>query len=50
MNIIEENLTPWDLITMEPKELASDSLKEQREKFMQANLAERRSDWVMEQM
>lgn len=48
MRIIEEDLTAWDLITANPKELASEKQKEEREKILEANLQERRSDWLME--
>ena len=45
LRILEADLTPWDLVTMEPKELASSDIKEKREQQLKANLDERRSDW-----
>jgi transcription elongation factor S-II len=43
--LIEGDLTSWDVVTMEPKELASELKKEEREKTLKDNLAERRTDW-----
>ena len=50
LRIIEQDLTAWDLITSDPKELASDQKKEERQKIIENNLAERRSDWNLELM
>jgi transcription elongation factor S-II len=41
-------LTPWDLVTMDAKELASEAKKLEREETQKDNLNARRSDWAQE--
>ena len=43
--LISGDITSMDFITLEPRELASDFKKLEREKTLEANMAERRTDW-----
>ncbi len=38
IDILKEDITPWDLVTLGPKELASESLKNMRQKTQDENL------------
>lgn len=46
--VFNGDLTPADLVTSDPKQLASDEKKIEMEKTMKSNLEERRSDWAKE--
>lgn len=47
--IINGDLTPWDIVTAGPKELASEEKKEESKKHLKENLDARRTDWQREQ-
>ena len=48
VRMVECDITPWDLITMDPKDLASEVKKQEREETQKANLDARRTDWDQE--
>lgn len=43
--LLKQEISPHDLLTKDPRELASDSLKKQREETLLRNLQMRRNDW-----
>ena len=49
VRIVESDITPWDIVTMDPKDLASEVKKLEREETQKANLDARRSDWAQEE-
>lgn len=49
MRLLQGHLTPWDIVTLDPKDLASESKKQEREETQMANLQARRTDWFLEQ-
>ena len=48
VNILKGLLTPWDLVTSESKEIASESKRMEREETQKENLEARRTDWNLE--
>ena len=46
VNIFEENMVPEELVRLEPKDLASSALKQEREKAEKKIIDARRSDWM----
>lgn len=47
--LIEGDLTPWDIVTRDSRELASEAKKQERQETQNANLQARRTDWHLEQ-
>jgi transcription elongation factor S-II len=47
--VLKGDVTPWDVVTLSAKELASDEVKVEREKTISDSMAERRTDWQLEQ-
>jgi hypothetical protein len=45
VRVAEGDLTAWDLVTMDAKDLASEVQKQKREETQKANLDARRTDW-----
>jgi transcription elongation factor S-II len=45
--ILEGDLTPWDIVTADSRDLASDSKKAEREKTTEENMQARRSDYFL---
>ncbi|CDW76467.1 transcription elongation factor a 1 [Stylonychia lemnae] len=48
VSLMQGILNPTQLVTMDPKEMASSQLKEQRDKIIKDNLNSRRTDWHLE--
>jgi hypothetical protein len=44
--LITEDMTPWDIVTAAPRELANDHKKKEMENSLKENLDARRTDWA----
>lgn len=49
VRVLDGFITPLDIVTMDPKNLASEVKKQEREEVQKANLDSRRTDWDQEQ-
>ena len=45
VRILESDLTPLEVVTMDAKDMASDKMKKEREETQKQNLDARRTDW-----
>lgn len=48
--VLKEEFTALQLVTLSPKELASDKQKQEREEVIKASLQEKRTDWQKEML